>query len=424
VAGVKERAHTSVRLTGAVTTAVLAVVLLAVAFALVPGSPVHRGIAQAASVNQLNQKLEDTRVQLQKLRAKIAKAEAARKAAQGDIAALDQQIDEQDRQVRLAASAYNSAADRLAGLRAQLDAVTKDLNRKRAELKRTETDLATQQAVFNSRIANVYKSGGRIAYTAAFFQLGSITQMVERADLLSAIVDQDNAVLSQIKDLKAQVVAQKESLELQRAQAAEVEQEQARVTADLESRAQERQAALDDLESAKAAKRKVVDTAEKNVAAYNKQEDQLLAESDRIGDLLRSASVGSPSAAKGSLYRPVAGAITSAFGYRIHPIFHVRKMHTGVDMHAGMGESIHAATAGTVIQAGWRGGYGKCVVIDHGGGLATLYAHQSELLVEVGQKVKRGEVVGKVGSTGYSTGPHLHFEVRVNGSPVDPQGYL
>ena len=321
------------------TTAVLAVVLLAVVFALAFGSPFHRGIAQAATVHQLNQKLEDTRVQLQKLRAKIAKAEAARKAALGDIAALDQQVDEQQRQVRLATSAYNSAADRLAGLRAQLDAVTKDLSRTRAELKRTETDLATQQAVFNSRIANVYKSGGRMAYTAAFFQPGSITQMVERVDLLSAVVDQDNAVLSQIKDLKAQVVAQKEALELQRAQAAEVEQEQARVTADLEGKAQERQAALDDLESAKAAKQKVVNAAEENVAAYNKQEDQLLAESDRIGDLLRSASVGSPSAAKGSLYRPVAGAITSAFGYRIHPIFHVRKMHTGVDMHAGMGES-------------------------------------------------------------------------------------
>jgi murein DD-endopeptidase MepM/ murein hydrolase activator NlpD len=424
VAGVKERAHTFVGSAGAATAAVMAAVLLAVALALVPGAPLHPGTAHAATVNQLNQKLEDTQVQLQKLRAKIAKAEAARKAALGDVAALDQQIDEQERQVRVATAAYDSAADKLTGLRTQLDEVTKDLNRKRAELKRTETDLATQQAVFNSRIANVYKSGGRIAYTAAFFQPGSITQMVERVDLLSAIVDQDNAVLSRIKDLKAQVVAQKEALERQRAQAAEVEQEQARVTVDLESKAEERQAALDDLESARAAKRKVVSAAEKNVAAYNKQEDQLSAESDRIGDLLRSASVGSPTAAKGSLYRPVAGAITSAFGYRIHPIFQVRKMHTGVDMHAGMGESIHAAAAGTVVQAGWRGGYGKCVVIDHGGGLATLYAHQSEMLVRVGEKVKRGEVIGKVGSTGYSTGPHLHFEVRVNGSPVDPQGYL
>jgi murein DD-endopeptidase MepM/ murein hydrolase activator NlpD len=99
-------------------------------------------------------------------------------------------------------------------------------------------------------------------------------------------------------------------------------------------------------------------------------------------------------------------------------------MHTGIDISAGTGTSIRAASAGTVVSAGWRGGYGKCVVISHSGGLATLYAHQSEILVEVGQTVKRGEVIGKVGSTGYSTGPHLHFEVRANGSPVDPMGYL
>jgi murein DD-endopeptidase MepM/ murein hydrolase activator NlpD len=99
-------------------------------------------------------------------------------------------------------------------------------------------------------------------------------------------------------------------------------------------------------------------------------------------------------------------------------------MHTGIDLRAGMGESIRAAASGTVVYADWRGGYGKCVIIDHGGGLATLYAHQSEILVHVGEQVKRGEIIGKVGSTGYSTGPHLHFEVRVNGSPVDPLGYL
>jgi murein DD-endopeptidase MepM/ murein hydrolase activator NlpD len=401
-----------------------AAVLLVVLLMALPGVSPDRSVAQAATAGELNQRLEDTRVQLQQLRAKIAKAEAARKAALGDVAALDQQVEEQEREVRLATAAYESAANALAEIRAKLAAVSKELSQKRAELRKTETDLATQQDVFGSRIADLYKSGGRVAFAAAFLQPGSIGEAAERIALLRRIVDRDNAILAEIQDLKAKVVVQEQALASQRAEVAEVEQRQVRATEDLAAKAKERQGALDALMAAKKAKQKVVAEAERNLGAWNRQEDELLAESERIGDLLRSASSGNPSPVRGALFRPVPGDVTSGFGYRIHPIFHVRKMHTGVDMHADMGEPIHAAAAGTVVQAGWRGGYGKCVVIDHGNGLATLYGHQSEILVSVGQKVKKGEVIGKVGSTGYSTGPHLHFEVRVNGSPVDPAGYL
>lgn len=420
----KDRAHSLIGSAGVVIAAVLAVVFLAATLALLPVGPLNPAVAQAATTSELNRKFEDTRVQLQKVRAKIVKSEAARKAALGDIAALDQNIDGLEKEVRIVTAAWNSAADSLAGLREQLDKVTKDLNRKRGELRQTETDLQTQQGVFDDRLADVYKSGGRLAYMAAFLEPGSLSQMVNRIDLLSAIVDQDNTILSQIKDLKAKVVTQKVALEQQRVEAAAVEQRQSRVTEDLQAKADERQSALDDLEGARKAKQKIVAAAEKNQATWNKQEDSLLAESDHIGDLLRTASVGHPKAGKGILAWPVDGAVTSAFGMRMHPIFHVMKMHTGVDMHAGMGVSIHAAAGGTVVHADWRGGYGKCVIVDHGGGLATLYAHQSQILVGVGQKVQRGQVIGKVGSTGYSTGPHLHFEVRVNGTPVDPLGYL
>jgi murein DD-endopeptidase MepM/ murein hydrolase activator NlpD len=109
---------------------------------------------------------------------------------------------------------------------------------------------------------------------------------------------------------------------------------------------------------------------------------------------------------------------------RMHPILHVRKMHTGIDIHAPSGATIVAAGNGTVIYAGRNGGYGNFTMIDHGNGLVTCYAHQSKILVRKGQHVSAGTTIGKVGSTGLSTGPHLHFEVRVNGTPKNPTSYL
>jgi murein DD-endopeptidase MepM/ murein hydrolase activator NlpD len=125
----------------------------------------------------------------------------------------------------------------------------------------------------------------------------------------------------------------------------------------------------------------------------------------------------------GRFIRPVEGRITSGYGMRVHPIFKVRKMHTGIDIAAPTGTPIHAADSGVVVEAGYIRGYGYTVIIDHGGGVATLYAHCSAILVAVGQEVKQGQIIARVGSTGYSTGPHLHFEVRINGEPVNPLSY-
>ncbi|MEA2009606.1 MAG: peptidoglycan DD-metalloendopeptidase family protein [Actinomycetota bacterium] len=129
-------------------------------------------------------------------------------------------------------------------------------------------------------------------------------------------------------------------------------------------------------------------------------------------------------AAPGTLKRPVPGGISSGFGPRIHPIYGYSLMHNGVDMNGGMGQPIVAAAAGTVFFAGVKGGYGNSIMIDHGGGMVTLYAHQSKFAVSNGQQVTAGQVVGYVGSTGVSTGPHLHFEVRINGNPVNPVKYF
>jgi murein DD-endopeptidase MepM/ murein hydrolase activator NlpD len=148
--------------------------------------------------------------------------------------------------------------------------------------------------------------------------------------------------------------------------------------------------------------------------------------SEEITELLRRrGSGGVVISGRGALSAPVSNpVVTSTFGYRVHPIFGDRRLHTGIDFRASTGTPITAARAGEVVFAGWRGGYGNCTIIDHGGGLATLYAHQSALKVEAGDVVSRGQVIGAAGSTGFATGPHLHFEVRVNGTPTDPMPYL
>ena len=126
----------------------------------------------------------------------------------------------------------------------------------------------------------------------------------------------------------------------------------------------------------------------------------------------------------GAMIWPVNGVITSPYGYRTHPIFGTTIYHSGIDIGVDYGTPVQAADGGTVVEAGWVSGYGYAVVIDHGNGLSTLYGHNQELAVSAGQSVSQGQVIAYAGSTGNSTGPHVHFEVRANGDPVDPQGYV
>jgi len=164
--------------------------------------------------------------------------------------------------------------------------------------------------------------------------------------------------------------------------------------------------------------------------AYDTAENQLEQESFNIQREIQSMTRqgGAVIGSTGRFIMPVLAAITSGFGYRFHPIFHTTRLHSGVDFGAGYGAPIRAADGGQVLYAGWQGGYGKTVIINHGSqngvNISTLYGHMSGTAVRTGQRVEKGQIIGYVGATGYATGPHLHFEVRVNGRPVNPMGYL
>ncbi len=171
----------------------------------------------------------------------------------------------------------------------------------------------------------------------------------------------------------------------------------------------------------------------KDAKSYERAERELLAESRKVEQEIKKLTKAStiktaPAKATGGFSWPLRGTITSPFGYRRHPIHRKRLMHTGLDISRPHGYPIKASNGGTVIYAGWRGGYGKTVMINHGNirgkNVVTLYAHMSSILTRKGASVSKGQTVGKVGSTGYATGPHLHFETRENGKPVNPKKYL
>lgn len=175
---------------------------------------------------------------------------------------------------------------------------------------------------------------------------------------------------------------------------------------------------------------KMINKLRTNRAYYERSENELARQSAALEAMLanRSPQMSLGIKVTTGFIRPLAGPITSPFGYRIHPIFKTRKFHSGIDIAAAMNTPIKASNSGRVIMSGWYGGYGKVVIIDHGivrgQAMTTLYGHLNSISVTQGQQVKQGQIIGRVGTTGYSTGPHCHFEVRIKGQPRNPLNYI
>jgi murein DD-endopeptidase MepM/ murein hydrolase activator NlpD len=159
--------------------------------------------------------------------------------------------------------------------------------------------------------------------------------------------------------------------------------------------------------------------------ALVEMEDALLDEANKLTEIIKNLELAATYVG-GEMMWPVPGQykITSPFGNRLHPISKQYKMHTGIDISGPKGTPVVAAQTGTVVYANWFGSYGKAIIVDHGGGITTLYAHNDTINVSVGSVVKKGDNIALLGSTGYSTGPHLHFEVRINGEYVEPLTYV
>jgi murein DD-endopeptidase MepM/ murein hydrolase activator NlpD len=273
------------------------------------------------------------------------------------------------------------------------------------------------------RVRELYMTDGPDALA---FVLGtaSFADLLDNLDLLDRIGRQDERIASSVESARDGVADARRRTRAARAEAARVEAAVASATAEQRGIVTRLVASRDALVAARSAKTATLASIrsdrDSTLAEIDALEQQSAALAERIREAQQRASAPAVVAPSGSgvLGWPVSGPVTSGFGSRWG------RMHEGVDIAVGEGTPVHAAAAGTVIYAGWMGGYGNLVVVDHGNGLSTAYAHNSSLSVSVGQSVAAGELVSYSGNTGNSTGPHVHFEVRVNGSAVDPLGYL
>lgn len=294
---------------------------------------------------------------------------------------------------------------------AQINAQIKQLEE---EIKKAEKELKARQVILNKRVRAIYMHG-QLSYVEVILGAKSFSDFANRLELLKRIIRSDFSLIQEIQHKKAAIEAKK----------AEIEKEKLRLD-QLEAEAQKVQ---DEVKEKKAEQQRVLDHAKTQQNAAKQMEADLIARSNEIREIIRSrtqSTAGSDQIVHGSgtFIWPCNGPITSPFGYRTHPIFGTTIYHSGIDIAVDYNTPIHAADGGTVILAGWCGGYGNAVIIDHGNGLQTLYGHNTSVAVSEGQVVSQGQVVAYSGSTGYSTGPHCHFEVRQNGEAVDPMGYL
>jgi len=339
--------------------------------------------------------------EMKEQKAKIRQTDAQLKTFQGQLATVEAGINKAEKELESADIQLQVASNQLA-----------DTTQK---LEETQVKLEHRAKSFQERLRATYVNG-QVTVLDVFFEATSMDDFLSRFYYLEQIMDYDMDTLDAIEQTKAQVEEQK------------AQQEEKKVT--LEALKQSKEDAVTELTSQKKEKATLVAAAEQDKATAQKAYAEMEAESKAIAAQIKKlqeelAKKNTP-AYTGKYLWPLSGyyKVTSDYGMRYHPILKVNKKHTGIDISAPNGTPIMAAGDGTVIIAQYNSAYGNMVIIDHGGGISTLYGHMSSIGVSVGNSVKKGDVIGKVGSTGWSTGNHLHFEVRKNGSDVNPWNYV
>lgn len=438
--------------------------VIAVAIAMVLLLP---SLAYASKLDDKRRDLEDVKAEIDENRGNQSAVEKHQAEILHEIQLNDQKIAQLQGELNRLQVELNKVTEQRRATEKKLQEKQRELEITIEELEEVKRKLAQRREIYNLRIVSAYKNGGSKVLTIVL-SANNFTDFEKRLALLGAIAADDARLIKGMKELSATIAAKITEIEAGKkaveAQRARLVQEERRV-AELKSKVIEKQDLINEeqreqKELLEEAKQKEIQLAEAEemlkatsasltneirelerieLERRRAEERRKAEERRRAAEEARSASMSRgedrtgessspPSEPENSrssrFYRPVPGPITSGFGYRFHPVLKYSRLHAGIDFRAPTGTPVRAAQSGTVLIAGWKGGYGYTVVISHGDGLTTLYGHNSRLAVKAGQYVSHGQIVAYSGSTGLSTGPHLHFEVRVNGVPKNPMNWL
>ncbi|MBD2188630.1 murein hydrolase activator EnvC family protein [Pseudanabaena mucicola] len=342
--------------------------------------------------NFVEQQREIIQKQKEQINALTKPAQSRLEALRRNVRVTDTQIKDNEKKIR-------QARNQLQVLSKKLQELEYDLNRKR--------DATTARLRYMQR-----QQLQRWWVTLLSSQ--DLNQFADRRRQVERIYDRDRKLLAELSQKSEQVEKQRKQISAQRNEIELLTQKLKYQKSNIEAEAVAQQNAIERLRS--------------DQQALALAEDRLAEDSRRLSQIILakvqpySGLVMPPGT--GQLMYPTIGPVTSNFGWRTHPILGTERFHAGIDFGADYGTLIYASAQGTVIYSDWYGGYGNSVIIDHGNGMTTLYAHCSELYVKDGDVVAKGQPIAAVGSTGFSTGPHLHFELRANGEPIDPADYL
>ena len=367
------------------------------------------------------------------------KARAAAELIQGKIDSVSEFKRQLDEEAAAATAVYEER-------QANLDETIYRIGENETKLAAVTEELNAKHGVLENRVRDIYING-QISYLDVLFGAKDFGDFLTRMDLLKRVMARDSALVAEVLKYRNEIVEVGKQLEADK-----------RIQEELAAKAEEAK----DIQLEKVAKQQaLIDLMQNDKDVYDRQYDEMMASSKEVERLIqeskyraaaeeearrreaeleaqRQAAAESGNviivdggeenytmpAGGGGMIWPLSGPITSEFGWRTHPIFGNARFHSGLDIGGDYGLPICAAQSGVVIEAGWIGGYGNTVMIEHGGGIVTLYGHNESLAVGVGQHVNQGDVIAYCGSTGNSTGPHCHFEVRVGGEPVSPWDYL